>query len=171
MLSRCAKREYNGYSIPVPAIEDRIVIAALQRMYRHYYIRLTDIVNIFGVLKNKLVDFERLEAIAESSSVWPGVATLVAVALQHGIRYGGNPVTLPDSVTKAARFSSTETYLDRDFVRVPLMPEATDLYLHQLAGNGRHYNLRALARLSLQPLLATAAFVSFRLTGNDKGVW
>jgi hypothetical protein len=51
------------------------------------------------------------------------------------------------------------------------MPEAATLYLEQLAENGRSRNLRALARLSLLPILASAAFVSFRLTGNDKGIW
>src|SRR5579871_744541 len=29
-----------GYSFPIPAPEDRIVISTLQRMYRHFYIRL-----------------------------------------------------------------------------------------------------------------------------------
>ena len=171
VLSRCARENYDSYSIPVPAMEDRIVIATLQRMYRHYYIRLTDIVNIFRLLKESLVGFHRLESIAASASVWPGVATLVSVVAQHAVRYGGEAVLLPEPVQKAARFDSTRTYLDRGFVRVPLMPEATDLYLHQLACNGRNHNFEAMARLSLLPVLATAAFVSFRLTGNDKGIW
>jgi hypothetical protein len=171
VLSRCTRQDYSGYSIPVPAMEDRIVIAALQRMYRHYYIRLTDIVNIFRLLQEKRIDFQGLESIASAASVWLGVATLVSVVAQHAQRYGGEAVLLPKAVEKTARFDSTSTYLDRNFVRVPLMPEATDLYLHQLAGNGRNHNFAAVARLSLLPVLATAAFVSFRLTGDDKGVW
>lgn len=170
-LSRRMTQSYGEYSLPVPLPEDRIVIATLQRMYRHYYIRLTDIVNIFGLLADERIDFGRLRAIAEVGSVWPGVATLLTIVGQHGVRYGGHLIALPDIVTTAARFSSTRTYLDRKFVRVPLVPEAADLFLHQLVGTGRKHNFRAMMRLSLLPVLATAAFVSFRVTGNDKGVW
>ncbi|MGC2195670.1 MAG: hypothetical protein WA628_13410 [Terriglobales bacterium] len=170
-LSRRVQQMYGEYSLPVPLPEDRIVIATLQRMYRHYYIRLTDIVNIFGLLTNRRVDFDRLKAIAEVGSIWPGVATLLTIVCQHGLRYGGQSICLPESVTAAARFNSERTYLDRKFVRVPLVPEAADLFLHQLAGTGRKHNFRAMMRLTLLPVLATAAFVSFRVTGDDKGVW
>jgi putative nucleotidyltransferase-like protein len=171
VLSRRSNQCYGNYSLPVPVAEDRIIIATLQRMYRHYYIRLTDIVNIFQALAQKKIHFEHLRAIADESSVWPGVATLLEIVCQQGVRYGGSPVTLPAFVRSAARFNATRTYVDRKFLRVPIMPEATNLYLQQLAENGRNRNLRALARLSLLPLLASAAFVAFRLTGNDKGIW
>jgi hypothetical protein len=51
------------------------------------------------------------------------------------------------------------------------MPEAANLYLQQLADNGRNRNLRAVARLTLLPFLASSAFIAFRVTGNDKGIW
>jgi hypothetical protein len=171
VLSRRSSERYGNYLLPVPVAEDRVVIATLQRMYRHYYIRLTDIVNIFQLLTQKKINFERLLAIANESSVWPGVATLLMIVCQQGVRYGGSPVTLPAFVMSAACFNSTRTYVDRKFLRVPIMPEAANLYLQQLAENGRSRNLRALARLSLLPLLASAAFVAFRVTGNDKGIW
>jgi hypothetical protein len=171
VLSRRIHQPYGEYSLPVPVPEDRIVIATLQRMYRHYYIRLTDIVNIYGLLAEDRVDFQALKAIADVGSIWPGVATLLTIVNQHGIRYGCKSIALPEMVTAAARFSSKRTYVDRKFVRVPLVPEAADLFLHQLAGTGRQHNFRAMMRLSLLPVLATAAFVSFRVTGNDKGVW
>ena len=171
VLSRSGGQTYGTTSLPVPAAEDRIVIATLQRMYRHYYIRLTDIVNIFSSLAARRVDFERLQMIAESGSVWPGVATLLSIVREHGIRYGGQPVDLPNAITRAARFHADRTYLGKNFIRVPLMPEAAQLFFRQLTGNGRNHNFSAMARLSLLPVLATAAFVSFRLTGNDKGIW
>jgi len=171
VLSRSLRRQYDDCVLPVSSVEDRIIIATLQRMYRHYYIRLTDIVNIMTSLANQPVDFVKLKAIAEASSVWPGVATLVTIVSQHGAQYGAPIVALPDFFAAAARFNSARTYVDQKFVRVPLMPEAANLYLNQVAENGRRHDFRAMARLSLQPMLATAAFVAFRLTGNDKGVW
>lgn len=171
VLERRAKRTYDTFTFPVPLPEDRIVIATLQRMYRHYYIRLTDMVNIYDLLAQNCIDFDRLKTIAEVGSVWPGVATLLNIVCQHAIRFGADPVALPGIVMDAARFGSARTYLDQKFVRVPLVPEAADLFWGQIVGIGKKHNFRGLMRLSLLPLLATAAFVSFRVTGNDKGVW
>jgi hypothetical protein len=171
VLDRGVLQSYDSFTFPVPVPEDRIVIATLQRMYRHYYIRLTDIVNIYDLLADGRVDFDRLKAIADAGSVWPGVATLLTIVCQHAVRFGADSIFLPDSVTMAARFGATRTYLDQKFVRVPLVPEAANLFWGQLVGIGRKHHFRAMMRLSLLPLLATAAFVSFRVTGNDKGVW
>jgi len=171
ILSRRLEENFGDCVLPVPVMEDRIIVATLQRMYRHYYIRLTDIVNIFSAVARNVVDFEKLKDFASESSVWPGVATLLTIACEHGARFGGVPVTLPSMLTAAAVFDSKHTYVDRKFVRVPVMPEAANLFLLQLADNGRSRNLRAVARLTLLPILASAAFVAFRVTGNDKGIW
>ena len=171
VLSRRVEARFDGCTLPVPIQEDRIIIATLQRMYRHYYIRLTDIVNIFRAVTRNDLDFARLKELASESSVWPGVATLLTIVCEHGVRFGGGPVNLPPLVTAATKFDSDRTYVDGKFVRVPLMPEAANLYMLQLAANGRSRNIRAVARLTLLPILATAAFVSFRFTGNDKGIW
>jgi hypothetical protein len=170
-LSRRQYRQFGAFSFPVPSYEDQIVIATLQRMYRHYYIRLTDIVNIDLLVAGNAVDFDKIQAIAEAASIWPGVATLITVACQYAVSCGAMPVDLPGNVNTATRFNSSRTYLDRKFLRVPLVPEATNLFLRQLAGNGRSHNFAAIARLSLLPVLATAAYLSFRFTGDDKGVW
>jgi hypothetical protein len=151
--------------------EDRIVIATLQRMYRHFYIRLTDIVNIFGLLASGRINFDQLRSVAEIGAIWPGVATLLVIARQHGLSYGGSATELPEMVRDAAQFGARQTYLGRKFVRVPILPEAAKLFLRQWAGNVRKHDFKAMMRISLLPLLATAAFLSFRLTGDDKGVW
>lgn len=171
VLGRRIRLSYDAFAFPVPLPEDRVVIATLQRMYRHYYIRLTDIVNIYDLLAQNCVDFEHLKSIAEVGSVWPGVATLLNIVCQHAIRFGGDSIVLPEVVMAAVRFGSSRTYLDQKFVRVPLLPEAADLFLGQIVSIGRKHNFRGVMRLSLLPLLATAAFLSFRVTGNDKGVW
>jgi hypothetical protein len=171
VLARREKVTYGKYSLPVPIPEDRIIIATLQRMYRHYYIRLTDIVNIFGLMSRGVLYYGRLQSIAEAASIWEGVATLLVVVQQYGTRYGGGSILVPHSVQTAAQFSAEKTYRGGSFVRVPLLPQAANLFLRQFAGNGRRHNPKAMMRLSLLPLLATAAFVSFRVTGNDKGVW
>jgi hypothetical protein len=170
-LRRGVYEHFGEHSFPVPMPEDRVVIATLQRMYRHFYIRLTDIVNIFRLLVQDRVDFDQLKVIAELGEIWPGVATLLVIVRQHAINYGAPELELPEMVRAAAQFGARQTYLGRKFVRVPIVPEAAKLFLRQLVANGRKHDYKAILRLSLLPMLATAAFVSFRLTGDDKGVW
>jgi Uncharacterised nucleotidyltransferase len=171
LLSRKVYEVFGQCPFPVPLPEDRIVIAALQRMYRHFYIRLTDIVNILGLITHDRIDFDQLKTIAEVGAIWPGVATLLVIIRQHGLRYGSRSVELPECVKAAAQFNAKQTYLGRRFVRVPIVPEGANLFLRQLVGNGRKRDFQAMMRLTLLPILATAAFVSFRITGDDKGVW
>ena len=171
VLARRIRRRYGAFSIPVPTHEDQVAIATLQRMYRHYYIRLTEIVNIHGLLSADRVDFDWLRAISEEASIWPGVATLIAVICQYSAAFGANPVTLPGHVHSAARFHANRIYLDRKFLRVPLIPEASGLFLRQITDTFRRSSFGPVARLSLLPVLATAAYLSFRITGSDKGIW
>jgi len=171
ILARKVYETFGSHSLPVPMPEDRIIIATLQRMYRHFYVRLTDIVNILGLLAHDRVDFEQLKEIANEGAIWPGVATLLLIAVQYGVRYGGSLGELPETVRAAAQFNSKRTYLGGGFVRVPIVPEAANLFLRQLMGNGKKHDFYSMMRLSLLPVLATAAFVSFRVKGDDKGVW
>jgi len=171
VISRRIRRSYGLFSLPVPSHEDQVVIGTLQRMYRHYYIRLTDIVNIHGLLSTGRLDFDRLQTISEQASIWPGVASLITVISQHSANFGAQPIALPEQVLAAARFGAERTYFDRRFVRVPLIPEAGSLFVQQLNGSCRRHAFGAVARLSLLPVLATAAYLSFRITGSDKGIW
>lgn len=168
---RRVQRPIANYVFPVPAPEERIIVSTLQRMYRHFYIRLCDIVNIANLVRSRSVNFAELRRTAELGSIWPGVATLLAIVTQYVHSCTGEVLELPPEVHSAARFSADRTYVSKQFLRIPIMPEAAELYTKQMIGIGAHRNFRAMFRLSLLPALATAAFVGYRLTGSDKGIW
>lgn len=168
---RRVRREIAGYIFAVPAPEERIIVSTLQRMYRHFYIRLCDIVNIANLLRANAIDFSELKKTADLGSIWPGVATLLVIVSDYVLNYSGEQLELPAEVKAAARFSRARTYVSKQFLRIPIMPEAAELYTQQMIGIGASRNYRAMFRLSLLPALATAAFVGYRLTGSDKGIW
>jgi putative nucleotidyltransferase-like protein len=171
LQARRTTREIERYTFPVPAPEERIIVATLQRMYRHFYIRLCDIANIARLLEQGAVDFQELKKTADLGSIWPGVATLLVIVAEYFQRYTGRGLNLPGAVKNDARFSGTRTYIDRQFLRIPIVPEAAQLYSRQMIGIGASGNLRGALRLSLLPALATAAFLGYRITGSDKGIW
>jgi len=161
----------DGHLFRVPSISDRLMISTLQRMYRHFYFRLCDVVDSARLIENALVDYDDLYVAARTAGIWEGVATYIAIVSHYVNRYRGEPLNVPGWVLKSARFSGKEIYYAKDFLRVPILPQSASLYGSQLAGVLRRRQLQSGARLSLLPWLATAALVGQKITGSDKGIW
>jgi Uncharacterised nucleotidyltransferase len=155
----------------VPAVSDRLMISTLQRMYRHFYFRLCDIVDSAGLVEARAIDYEDLRSAATVAGIWEGVATYLAIVSDYVKRYRGAGLDLPQVVTDAARFGGEQVFFARAFLRVPIMPQSAKLYGSQLTGMLQKGELQSSARLSLLPWLATAAAVGQKITGSDKGIW
>jgi hypothetical protein len=155
----------------VPSISDRLMISTLQRMYRHFYFRLCDIIDSSLLIESGNIDYEDLHAAATRAGIWEGVATYLAIVSHYVCRYRGVSLEVPHWVIQSARFTGKEVYFAKDFLRVPILPQSAMLYGSQLAGVIRRRQLQSGARLSLLPWLATAALVGQKLTGSDKGIW
>jgi len=169
VLERGVTKTVNGRTFPVPAPEERILISTLQRMYRHFYFRLCDMVDMAKLLSSGSVDFAELRRGAEKGGIWPGVASYLVILSQYVTPYGGK-VELPREVIAAAYSPDLRVQFRENFLRVPMRP-AAGLYGSQLLNASRHGDLRAISRLPLLPPLALSALVAYRLTGSDKGVW
>jgi hypothetical protein len=160
-----------GYTFRTPSTSNRLIISALQRMYRHMNFRLCDIVDTAALADAHTIDFENLRSLAESAGIWEGVATYLEIVSDYARRYRGFGLVLPRFVSSAARFGGREIFYARGLLRVPIMPHSARLYGSQLAGALRRGELQIGARLSLLPWLATAAVAKQKLTGSDKGIW
>jgi len=155
----------------VPSVSDQLMISTLQRMYRHFYFRLCDIVDTVALSETYAIDYVDLRASATRAGIWEGVATYLVIVSDYVRRYNGSGLVLPHYVRAVACLSGDEVYYARQFLRVPIIPQAAMLYGTQLAGLLRKRDLHNGARLSLLPWLATAALVGQRITGSDKGIW
>jgi len=164
-------RDAGRFRFRVPAPEEQVTLATLQRMYRHFYIRLTDLLNLTGLVRAGGLDFMRLRTSTQHWSIWPGVATLLKITSDYNERAGVGPLPLPEFVVSSARFGADVTYVGEQFLRVSIVPQGSQLFLQQLIGTGAARHFRSAARLSLLPVLAAAAFVNLRMTGDDKGIW
>jgi hypothetical protein len=159
------------YTFPVPSNSHRLMISTLQRMYRHFFFRLCDIVDSASLVDSGAVDFENLCRSAQAAGIWEGVATYLAIVSDYVEKYRGAGLNLPHVVKAAARFGGDEIYFRQSFLRVPIMPQSAGLYGLQLTGLLRRRELHNSARLGLLPWLATAAVVGQKITGSDKGIW
>jgi hypothetical protein len=171
LMKRTRTITVGGQAFRVASKSDRLLISTLQRMYRHFYFRLCDIVDSAALVEKDGVDFDDLRASATGAGIWEGTATYLAIVSDYVKRYRGWGLDLPDFVLQAARFGGDAVYYAKGFIRVPIMPESAKLYGSQLVGVLRKRELHNGARLSLLPWLATAAVVGQKITGSDKGIW
>ncbi|HEV2137180.1 MAG TPA: hypothetical protein VGR47_23375 [Terracidiphilus sp.] len=171
LLSRSIQVLRGGYSFRVPCASDRITISTMQRMYRHFYFRLCDVIDSAGLIDAGAVDFDDLLASAQAAGIWEGVATYLVIVSDYVNSYRGSNLDMPPFVAAAARFGGSEIYYGKGFLRVPILPQSARLYGSQLAGVLGRGEIDSGARLSLLPWLATAAVLGQKLTGSDKGIW
>jgi hypothetical protein len=171
LLHRTRTISVDGQRFEVSSVSDRLLISTLQRMYRHFYFRLCDIVDSAGLVETGFIDWQDLYRSATRAGIWEGVATYLAIVSDYLERYRGTPLEIPPMVSESARFGGKEIYFAKDFLRVPILPHSAKLYGSQLATGIRRRQVQSSARLSLLPWLATAALVGQKITGSDKGVW
>ncbi|HEX6803083.1 MAG TPA: hypothetical protein VF133_05325 [Terriglobales bacterium] len=171
LISRTRSIEVAGLTFRTSSISDRLLISTLQRMYRHFYFRLCDILDSADLVESGMIDYNDLRAAAGAAEIWEGTATYLVIVSDYVKQYRGTPLNLPRSVTETARFGGAQAYYARSFLRVPIMPQSAGLYSSQLTGLLRQGDLQNSARLGLLPWLATAAFVGLKITGSDKGIW
>lgn len=169
VIKRGVAKNVGGYDFLVPAPEERIVISSLQRVYRHFYFRLCDMIDTASLLQSGAVHFGELKNAANSAGIWPGVTTYLCLVQNYVEAYGG-VVSLPDEVKAEAYSPASTVEFKNGYLRVS-KSTAVGLYSLQLVQAGRHRDLRALLRLPLLPPLAISALVAHSLTGNDKGIW
>jgi hypothetical protein len=168
---RARQVQVAGYTFRVPAISDRLMISTLQRMYRHFYFRLCDIVDSAGLIEGGAVDYDDLQRAATAAGIWEGMATYLVIVSDYVNQYRGRGLDLPESVKATARFGGEKVFYAREFLRVPILPHSARLYGSQLTGLLRRRELQSSVRLGLLPWLATVAAVGQKITGSDKGIW
>jgi hypothetical protein len=169
VIDRGVPKTVGEHVFRVPAPEERIIICALQRVYRHFYFRLCDMVDTASLLQIGTIDFAELQRASSAAGIWRGVATFLSLVNNYVTSYGGI-IALPHEVATAANSPETHVRFENGFLRVPLS-KALSLYVSQLLQAGRRRDARALRRLPLLPPLAVSALVAHRLTGDDKGIW
>ncbi|HUI85217.1 MAG TPA: hypothetical protein VL240_13390 [Candidatus Binatia bacterium] len=172
-VTRRVPKTIAGLTFLVPAPEERVIVATLQRMYRHFYFRVCDIVNTLGLLLDGQLDFDELQKAADMGGIWPGVATYLKIVCDYArqYRYRGDAPDLPQQVLAAARFGGEAITAGGKFLRIPILPNGAELYTRQITHTAMRGDVPATLRLSLLPYLASAAAVAFRITGSDKGIW
>ena len=99
IIARRQPLHLNGYVFQVPAPEERLIITSLERMYRHLYFRICDILNLSALLQNGNLSFAELQRVAEQNGIWPGVASCLKIVCDYTNSFARSPWSLPAQVS------------------------------------------------------------------------
>jgi hypothetical protein len=140
-------------------------------MYRHFYIRLCDVIDNTSLLESDGIDLAALDSLGSAAGIWEGIATYLTIISGYVASLRGHGILLPAFVTGSAKFGVDQVHFRRDFLRVPILPHSLNLYAGELRALVMRGEVRNSLRLSLLPGLATAAALELEITGSDKGIW
>lgn len=164
--------QVNGFNVPVPAPEERIIAAALHRMYRNLYLRVCDIVNMTALIQNADLSYRQLQEIAETAGIWPGVAAYVKIVSDYVGPYLSRRLHPPETVRLAAEsIGSIKLLLGGTFFRLPVFSCGAGLFLRQFMHTLQNRDLASAVRLSLLPPLASAGTLATAITGSSAHIW
>jgi hypothetical protein len=169
--TRRVEKTVIGKTFFVPAPEERIVVATLQRMYRHFYFRVCDIVNSSAIVESGQLDFVELKKATDAVGIWPGVASYLMIVSDFVRKYRGRGLELPIDVIQSSTCGASVIDVRKGFLRVPILSCGAPLYTTQITKTSLNGNVPGTLRLALLPYLATAAAVAYKVTGSDKGIW
>jgi hypothetical protein len=168
------RRQYvylNGHSLPIPAPEERVIAAALQRMYRHLYFRVCDIVNLTALLRANELSWDELAFAAGIGGIWPGVAGCLQTVAAYASQYLCEPLHVPQQLTADGEWTASKLHVQGRFLHVPFLPDGAKLFRRQFSQMLVRRDFDAIARLSLLPPLASVAAVAYVLTGSNGRIW
>jgi len=175
LAQRFIRRRINatflGHAFMVPAPEERVIAATLQRMYRHFYFRICDLANTKGLVERGELDYAELYSAATSAGILPGVSTYLSIVSAYLRRYTGRPLHLPAFITERALLGGQVLFVRGPWLRVPVLSAAVPLYRKQMTAMVMNRDLSGTFRLGLLPPLASAAKMAYLITGDHSGIW
>ncbi len=161
----------DGYTFPLPAPEERVIAATLQRMYRHLYVRVCDVANTSALVEGGEIDYAEMRRAAEEGGIWPGVVTYLKIVADYSERYRGRKLAVPDFIASEALLDGKSLFVRGSWLRVPVFPGVASLYGRQMGSMLWRGDMPGVFRLGLLPPLASVATLAYKLTGSPRGIW
>ena len=116
VLKRSRQAQIGDRSFPVPSVSERLMISTLQRMYRHFYFRLCDMLDSAALIEAGAIDYTDLRAAAQRAGIWKGVATYLQIVSDFVRNYRDGALELPPMASSDAQFGGSQVYYARGFI-------------------------------------------------------
>ena len=163
ILLNSQKWEEVDTSIAIPAPEHRFLLQVQQRLYRHFFLRLGDVINSISLIKSGTLDWEALRQTALLNGIWGGCLTYLGYLKSiHEVALG-RPLDVELPSGEAPGDGRDELGYCRSFIRFPRFRVVTRLYREKASALLGYRQWENLGRISLLPLLAAGELFSLKV--------
>lgn len=163
LMKRVTTTDLEGVAIQTPSLEFRILLAVLQRILRHFNIRLCDVVNMHQIVKSGEVDWDYLFEFSRQQGLYRAVAYYLSFVEAIHRDYVGEGI-LPDEIltqlTATAGVSSPR--IERDHFRFPMWKVGPSVYTSKYLGYLRRFELGPAMRLTIVPAFALFTYSNIK---------
>lgn len=155
-----ARRQWeplSDFSIPVPSREDQLVIQALQRIYGHFSIRVSDLLHTVMLVQLSQFDWERAVDVAQRHGLWSGLqcyCSYVARIYSDNFRQSLLPASVAHRLV-SGRWGTVRVV--RSAFRFPTLTIATYMYGRKFLSDLFQKEWYSCAKLALIPFLTCLA--------------
>jgi thymidylate kinase len=167
LIANRIKKRVGKICTYVPKPEYRLLLCVLQRMYRHFNIRICDVYNTINLIKDDLLDWRYLRGIACKYGIYEGVLRYLGY-VQKTARYYGVDLDIEKHLEK----NSWPAFVKNKNMhfRFPLLSTGISVYSRKIFFELRRFNFDSLARISLVIPLAFMHFSLVKVFGKSR-VW
>lgn len=143
----------------VPSAEGRMILAMLQRIYRHFNFRICDVINVASLVEDESLSWETLWRLCRESGVDHGVGLGIAMVADQLSRLDED-LQLPDSgpIPHPCPYPIS---FRRGYYRFPLRGVVPGVFARQVGGSVRQGAILQSSRLALLGFLM--AFVGLNI--------
>ena len=163
LMERRTTIEMEGQPIRVPGPEHRIILAVLQRILRHFNIRICDLVNLQQIVLHGGVDWDHLFQIGRELGLQRAIHYYLAFVDEICARYTGKSL-LPGEVRDKLVVSGDRYKLHvlRDHYRFPVGKVGRSVYTAKYANHLKRFELSSALRLLLVPAFAVFTYSNIK---------
>lgn len=167
LLQHRVKFEIEGITTYIPESEYRLLLCVLQRMYRHFNIRICDIYNSLNLIRKNIINWQKLKKISLKYGAWEGV--MLYLSYLHKI---ANYYDIECNISRQINVKNWPALIqDKNMhFRFPLFSTGLNLYSRKILSDLAKFNFYSLSRLTLAIPFSLTHFVSVKLF-NKSRVW
>lgn len=167
LIDNQEKIEISGKIAYIPKPEYRVLLCVLQRIYRHFNIRICDAYNTIELINSNSIDWNFLRKISDKYGIWEGVQRYFSYIQKLVTKYS---ITLNAEVNLIHKDWPSAIRDKNMHFRFPLASTGISAYSKKITHDISHLNLYSIARLSLIIPLSFIHYISVKLFGQSK-VW
>ena len=163
LMKRITTVDLEGAPISVPSMEFRILLAVLQRILRHFNIRLCDVVNMHEIVNSGQVDWDYLFSFARQQGLYRALTFYLQFVETIHRHYVGSellPAQISRRVTKVT--GPYTPLIERDYFRFSNWQVGPSVYAAKYVGYLRHLEFGPAMRLTLVPAFALFTFSNIK---------